>query len=87
MYIHWQSVYPWIKEVAFRGDNAWRARSFIELWEKDIIRSLPAECGDNELAAIKTFRDSFNKRVRVIVGTVDEWIQLRENFSKDELAY
>lgn len=87
VYIHWQSVYPWIKEMAFRGDDAWRARDFINLWEKDVIRSIPIECGDAELPAIKAFRDNFQPRVRVIVGTVDEWLQLREDFSKEELAY
>lgn len=87
VYIHWQSVYPWIKEMAFRGDDAWRARDFINLWETDVIRSIPIECGDAELPAIKAFRDNFKPRVRVIVGTVDEWLQLREDFSKEELAY
>ena len=87
VYIHWQSVYPWIKEMAFRGDDAWRARDFINYWEKDVIRSIPIECGDAELPAIKAFRDNFKPKVRVIVGTVDEWLQLREDFSKEELAY
>ena len=87
VYIHWQSVYPWIKEMSFRGDDAWRARNFINLWEKDVIRSIPTDCGDVELPAIKAFRDNYEPRVRVIVGTVDEWLQLREDFSKEELAY
>lgn len=87
VWIHWGSIYPWIKQMALRGDDNWLARNFIELWEKDIIRAIPSDCGEDELPAIVAFRDLYGKDFRIIVGTVDEWLQLRENFDKEDLAY
>lgn len=87
VYIHWDTVYPWLKEMPFRGEDFWMARNFIDLWERDIIRSLPADCGPSELPAIVAFREIHNKKFRTIVGTVDEWLQLREFFDKTDLAY
>lgn len=87
VWIHWPTVYPWIKQLPFRGEEFWMARAFIELWEKDIIRSIPADCGDAELPAFVAFRELHHKDFRIIAGTVDEWLQLREYFDKEDLAY
>jgi len=87
VWIHWGSIYPWIKQMALRGDDNWLARAFIELWEKDVIRAIPSDCGEDELPAIVAFRELYGKDFRIIVGTVDEWLQLREDFDREDLAY
>ena len=87
VWIHWDSIYPWIKDMSLRGDDSWMARSFIEMLEKDIIRAIPTDCGLDELPAIVAFHELYNPNIRIIVGTVDEWLQLRENFDKEDLAY
>ena len=87
VWIHWPTIYPWIKDMALRGDEmSWMAKSFITLWESDVIRALPEDCGDAELPAILNFRDQYAPRIQVIVGTVDEWLQLRKSLPKEELA-
>ena len=73
--------------MALRGDDNWLARAFIELWEKDVIRAIPSDCGEDELPAIVAFKELYGKDFRIIVGTVDEWLQLRENFEVEDLAY
>lgn len=87
VWVHWPTIYPWIKTMALRGDDNWLARNFLDLWEKDIIRAIPADCGTDELPSIVAFRDLYNHNFRVIVGTVDEWLQLRQDFDKEDLAY
>lgn len=87
VWVHWPTIYPWIKDMSLRGDDNWMARAFIDLWEQDIIRALPTDCGEVELPAIIAFREMYNHNFRVIVGTVDEWLQLREYFDKEDLAY
>jgi len=87
VWIHWPSVYPWIKQISFRGDDSWLARDFISLWEQGTIRSIPQEFGDEELDAIVAFKNSKQVNFRVIVGNVDEWLKLREFFDIDDLAY
>ena len=73
--------------MALRGDDNWMARSFIEMWEKDIIRAIPTDCGMDELPAIVAFHEMYQPNIRIIVGTVEEWLQLREHFDKEDLAY
>jgi len=87
VWIHWPTIYAWIKDMPLRGNENWMAREFILLWEQDIIRSLPNECGDAELPAILAFKQNYAPDVQVIVGTVDEWLVLRQNFKMEELAF
>lgn len=73
--------------MPLRGNEFWLAREFILLWEKDVIRSLPTDCGDAELPAILAFREKYAPRIQAIVGTIDEWLQLREHLRIEELAF
>lgn len=87
VYIHWPTVYAWIKDMPFRGEEYWMAREFITAWELDKIRSLPPEFDkDTELPAIINYKLAINPAPPVVCGTVDEWLQLREHFSIDQLA-
>ena len=88
IWIHWPTIYPWLKELPLRGADYWMARAFLEKWEANIIRAIPEDCGDTELPAITTFaKQYYPNNTRIIVGTVDEWLQLREQFKPNELAY
>lgn len=73
--------------MPFRGDEYWMAREFINAWEKDKIRSLPTEFDTElELPSIINYKLAINPAPVVVCGTVDEWLQLREHFSVDQLA-
>ena len=87
VWVHWPTIYPWLKDMPLRGNEFWLAREFILLWEKDVIRSLPTDCGDAELPAILAFREKYAPRIQAIVGTIDEWLQLREHLRIEELAF
>ena len=86
VWIHWPTVYSWIKDLPFRGNDFWMARAFIVEWENNRIRSLPADCGDAELPAIIDFKERYAPKIQVICGTVDEWLQLRQHLPKEVLA-
>jgi hypothetical protein len=86
VWIHWPSVYPWIKDMPFRGTEFWLSRAFIIEWENNRIRSLPEDCGDSELPAILQFKERYAPNIQVITGTVDEWLQLRQHLPKEVLA-
>jgi hypothetical protein len=87
VYIHWPTVYAWIKDMPFRGEEYWMAREFITAWELDKIRALPPELDkDTELPAIINYKLAINPAPPVVCGTVDEWLQLREHFPIDQLA-
>jgi hypothetical protein len=84
VYIHWPTVYAWIKDMPFRGEEYWMAREFITAWELDKIRALPSELDkDPELPAIINYKLAINPAPPIVCGTVDEWLQLREHFSID----
>ena len=87
VWIHWPTVYSWIRDMSLRGDEFWMAREFISLWETDVIRALPIDCGDAELPAIINFREKYAPRIQAIVGTVDEWLELRKTLPREELAF
>lgn len=73
--------------MPFRGDEYWMAREFIHEWEENKIRSLPKELDKSaELPAIIQFKTTVNPEAVIICGTVDEWLQLREHFKREELA-
>ena len=87
VFIHWPTVYAWIKSMPFRGDEYWMAREFIDAWEKEKIRSLPAEFDNElELPSIINYKLAMNPAPVVVCGTVDEWLQLREHFPVEQLA-
>lgn len=87
IWVHWPTIYPWLKNMPLRGNEFWLAREFINLWEQDVIRSLPEDCGDAELPAILTFKEKYAPKIQVIVGTVDEWLQLRQNLPLEDMAF
>lgn len=86
-YIHWPTVYAWIKDMPFRGEDYWMSREFITAWEKEQIRSLPEEFDKEvELPAIINYKLAINPDPVVVCGTVNEWLQLREHFPVEQLA-
>ena len=87
VYVHWPTIYAWIKDMPFRGEDYWMAREFITAWEQDKIRSLPTEFDkEAELPAIINYKLVINQTAPIVCGTVDEWLQLREHFSVEQLA-
>ena len=87
VFIHWPTIYAWMKDMPFRGDEYWMAREFIHMWEEDVICSLPKELDKlAELPAIIQYKTAINPNAIAVCGTVDEWLQLREHFKKEELA-
>ena len=73
--------------MPFRGEDYWMAREFITAWEQDKIRSLPTEFDkEAELPAIINYKLVINQTAPIVCGTVDEWLQLREHFSVEQLA-
>lgn len=73
--------------MPFRGDEYWMAREFIKAWEENTIRSIPTEFdNEDELPAIIKYKLTTNPTAPVVVGTVDEWLQLREHFPVEQLA-
>jgi hypothetical protein len=87
IWVHWPTIYPWLKNMPLRGNEFWLAREFINLWEQDVIRSLPEDCGDAELPAILAFKEKYAPKIQVIVGTVDEWLQLRQKLPLEDMAF
>lgn len=87
IHVHWPTIYSWIKNMPFRGDEYWMAREFIKAWEENTIRSMPTEFdNEDELPAIIKYKLTTNPTAPVVVGTVDEWLQLREHFPVEQLA-
>ena len=74
----------------------------LQLWEQDVILPFPVAGNDelekvrwlikptdtSEIIKIRTFEHIFHPdNVRVCVGTLDEYVAFRNQFSKDDLIY